>query len=111
LLGVTNTLNTILILEYSMHFLPLNFFKNLMLPATNTHLSDPLSLEDFLHLLLSLDFAQGYITGSLRQDCWASVCSRYFLVHPFGCVPLCHGIDLKPFFSNTFFYSGGTAFI
>ena len=80
LIRADSTMHTVL--GYFTHFLPIVYFKTAVLPATNAHLSDALSWEEFLRFL-GLIFLMATSQGSARREYWANDAPQMFSGAPF----------------------------
>ena len=59
------------VLGYFNHFLPVAYFKDTVLPATNACLTDPMRWEEFL-LFIGLILLMATTQGNARQYFWSS---------------------------------------
>ena len=70
------------VVGFFLHFLPVTYFKSVVLPATNAKLNDPLTWEEFVRFL-GLIFLMATSQGSQRRDYWATDSPQMFSGAPF----------------------------
>ena len=94
LVGSDATLHSIV--GYFIHFLPMAFIKNVVIPATSANLSEALTWEEFLRFLGLLFLSQ---PPSLFQDETSGRWIRRvcFRARHFASIHLCRGDVLNPF--------------